>query len=357
MAVLTNVRRLNVCRPLTRRVSAVMAARTVTGNIDVIEIGWLPGDRTVAIITIIATGNVCRMLARCRDPIVTGRATAQYLCVVYHSRRRPHIGGMAIFADYSCQYVGRALTRCVCPVMAGTATSHHLRVIDSDHRRKGVRRMTILANVCGLHMPRTLASRISPIMAASTIVDDIYVVEKCRTKCDSTVAIVASRRARNVCLILAGCDDSVMARTTCTDHLRVIDHKRRHPNRWRMTIFANIRCLNVRNVLACRFDTVVTTGTVSNNVDVIKIGRCPRRSDVTIVASITTGNMSGIFPGCCRTVMAAYAITENVRVIEYSWQPAGRTVAIIALVTRRNVIKSFPGRLNTVVATCTTPGN
>jgi len=45
MAVLTNITRLDVCRPLACCVGPVMATDTVARDVDVVEIGGQPGDR------------------------------------------------------------------------------------------------------------------------------------------------------------------------------------------------------------------------------------------------------------------------------------------------------------------------
>lgn len=46
---------------LARRVSAVVAAETVTRNVDVIEVRWNPPDGRMTIVAVIATGDMRRV--------------------------------------------------------------------------------------------------------------------------------------------------------------------------------------------------------------------------------------------------------------------------------------------------------
>jgi len=76
VAILANGRRLNVRCILTSRVDTVMAAGAVTGDIDVIEICRQPGHGRMAVVAIVATGEVVEVLTGCRDTVMTGPAAA-----------------------------------------------------------------------------------------------------------------------------------------------------------------------------------------------------------------------------------------------------------------------------------------
>ena len=82
VAIVTGVCRLNVGRALADRVRAVMAADAVASDSYVIEIRWQPANRTVAVITGIATGDMCWVLANGSRAVVAGTASADHLSVI-----------------------------------------------------------------------------------------------------------------------------------------------------------------------------------------------------------------------------------------------------------------------------------
>ena len=89
VAIFTDRRCLNVRRVLAGCVNTVVAARAIAGDINVIKICWRPGHSCVAIIAIVATGEMVEILAGCRDAVMTGTTAAKHLCVVNHVRRQP----------------------------------------------------------------------------------------------------------------------------------------------------------------------------------------------------------------------------------------------------------------------------
>lgn len=71
VAVFANVGRLYVCRILAGSVRSVMAAEAVARNIHVVEVRRQPGNRAVAVIAVVAAGDMIRRLARGSHAIVT----------------------------------------------------------------------------------------------------------------------------------------------------------------------------------------------------------------------------------------------------------------------------------------------
>lgn len=69
-----------------------------------------------------------------------------------------------------------------------------------------------------------------------------------------------------------GCH-AVMARSTGTEHLRVIDRCDRGEHIARVAVLANIRRLNVCCRFADRVDAVVAVEAITRDIDVIKVGR------------------------------------------------------------------------------------
>ena len=130
MAVFTDIGRLGMCRVLTGCVRTVMAADTVTGNVDVIEIRGYPGDRAVTVIAVVAAGDVCRVLASSTDAVVAGATSTKNLGVIDHYHGHEHSRGMAVFTDIGRLRVCRVLAGCVRAVMAVDAATGDGRMIE-----------------------------------------------------------------------------------------------------------------------------------------------------------------------------------------------------------------------------------
>jgi len=65
----------------------------------------------MAVITVVAAGDVSWVLARCYDTIMTGTASTDYLRVVHGESRHPDVRIMAVFTDIRRQNM--------CLVLAG----------------------------------------------------------------------------------------------------------------------------------------------------------------------------------------------------------------------------------------------
>lgn len=91
MTVLANVRRLNVRWAFARRIGAVVTADAVVHDTGVVEVGGYPRDRRMAVVTVVAAGDVRRVLARRRDTVVARATGAKNLCVVHVEYRNPHV--------------------------------------------------------------------------------------------------------------------------------------------------------------------------------------------------------------------------------------------------------------------------
>ena len=118
VAVFADVGRLRVQWPLAGRVCSVMAAGTIVDNIGVIEIRWQPGDSSMAVIAIIATGDMRWVFANGYHTVMTRAASSNNLSVVDTKGRNPGVRRMAIFADNAGENMVSVLPRCVSAVVA-----------------------------------------------------------------------------------------------------------------------------------------------------------------------------------------------------------------------------------------------
>ncbi len=109
--------------------AAVVAANAVARYVRMVKVRGQPGYGGVAVVAIIATRNMRRVLARRGHAIMTRAATAQDLCVVDTNRRYPHGDAVAILTDIGSQHMGWILTRRGDAIVAVTAVPDDIGVI------------------------------------------------------------------------------------------------------------------------------------------------------------------------------------------------------------------------------------
>lgn len=135
--------------------------------------------------------------------------------------------------------------------------------------------MAILADIGCLDVGRSLTDGISAVVAAETVIHDVDVVEVGGQPRDCRVAVIAVIATGDMRRVLAGRYVAIVAGTTCTNDLRVVDGVYGNPDVGRVAVFAHVGRLNVCRVLARRIGTIVAVGTVARNIYVIEIGRQP----------------------------------------------------------------------------------
>ncbi len=211
MTILAHVGRLHVRRSLSSSIGAVVAAETIVNNIDVIEKCRQPGHGGVAVIAIIAAGNVRR--------IFPGSDRA---------------------------------------VMAGTAGTDNLSVVDGVDRCPDNIVVAIFTNIGGLDVRWIFSGGSSAVVASRAACDDAGMIEVSRDPRYGRMAIVTVVAAGNVRRVFPGSDDAVMAGTTGAQYLSVIDAIGGRPQTTVVAILAHIGGLNMGWILTGGCDTVVT---------------------------------------------------------------------------------------------------
>jgi len=115
---------------LANGIGAVVATHTIVHDVDVVEVGGQPGNRRVAVVAIIAAGDMGWVFA--------GRYEA---------------------------------------VMTGAASTNDLRMVDGVNRHPNVRCMAVLADIGHLNMREVLACSVNTVMATGAIARNVYVIE------------------------------------------------------------------------------------------------------------------------------------------------------------------------------------
>ena len=182
VTILANVRCQNMCRILTRCFDAVVAAHAVARNSNVIEIGRQPSGRRVTIVTIVAAGNVRRVLAGRGGAVVTRATGAEYL-----------------------------------------------RVVDSNCWFPDSLAVAVLAYIGGLNMCGTLTRGINTVVTVDAIADDIEVIEVGRQPGDGRMTVIAIIAACDMCQVFPDRCNAVVTGSARAQHLRVVDRIDRRP--------------------------------------------------------------------------------------------------------------------------------
>ena len=87
------------------------------------------------------------------------------------------------------------------------------------------------------------------------------------------MAVITGIATGDVRCMLAGRNRAIVAGAASTDHLGVIDTNHGLPQVSAVTVFADGGRLDVSRALAGGLDTVMAAGTVTGDIDMIKIRR------------------------------------------------------------------------------------
>jgi hypothetical protein len=97
----------------------------------------------MTIVTLIATGDMCWVLACGSYAIVTGSASADNLSMVNGHRRHESCGAMAVFADICRLHVNGTLAHGGKPVMTRNTVSDDADMVENS-RRPGSDSMAVI---------------------------------------------------------------------------------------------------------------------------------------------------------------------------------------------------------------------
>lgn len=152
--------------------------------------------------------------------------------------------------------------------------------------------MTVVALSSGLHMISRLACRRTAVVTGTASPwRDGAVIENRRYPAIGAMTIITGITTGNVIRCFSTGRRSVMATETGTNYIGMIDTGNRTPQRRIVAILAQIRCLDMRAVLAGRRRTIVAGKTTATHRTVIEHGRDPAAGTVTIIAGVATAYM------------------------------------------------------------------
>lgn len=156
VTVFANVRGLNMGGMFASCLNAVVTTEAVPDDAGVIEVRRSPCHGRVTVITAIAAVDMCRMLARRHDSVMTGCAGTEYLCVIDDEHRREDIGAVAVFADIGCLNMCGILAGGFGAIVAVDTIPRNIDVIEVCGQPAGCR-MTIVAGIAACNVVGILA--------------------------------------------------------------------------------------------------------------------------------------------------------------------------------------------------------
>lgn len=182
VTVLANIAGSNVSQVLASRINPVVAVDTISRDVQVVEIGWQPSDRRMAVIACVATCYMRRNLSRRNNTVVARATSADNLSVIDRADWYPDIGIVAVFT-----------------------------------------------NVTGLNMCSILGGRIRAVMTVYTVVRDVYMAEVRRQPSDRRVTVIAVITAGEMRRVLSNRRDAIVTRITRSQNLHVVNSECRCP--------------------------------------------------------------------------------------------------------------------------------
>jgi hypothetical protein len=224
MAVITLSTRGDVGRVLAGRYRAIVAGITSTQDLCVIDgIGWIPDNIVVAIFTNVGGLDVKWILAGGPDAVVACGAASDDIGVI-EVGRQPRYCGVAVVTVVAAGDVGRVFSGCDNAIVAGTAGTQYLRVIDPVGGRPQVAVVAVLAHIGGLNMGRILAGGFDAVVTARAVGHDVGVIESGWKPPSSRMAVITIIAASEVCRIFARGDRAIVAGTASANDLGVVDN-------------------------------------------------------------------------------------------------------------------------------------
>ena len=178
----------------------------------------------MASFTKIGTGNMRRTFSRSRHAIVTTNTGLSTNGTVIKRRYKPIDRGMTVFANVCGLDMGWMLTGGSRTVMAARTGTQHLVVVNRRNWRPGIGAVAIFADVAGLDVCGSLARCIHAVVATEAVTRNIDVVEVRRDPARCRVTIVAGIPAGDMRGVLACRDETVVTRGTGADDLGMVHH-------------------------------------------------------------------------------------------------------------------------------------
>jgi len=175
-----------------------------------------------------------------------------------------------------------------------------------------------------------------------------------RYPCIGRVTVITLCRGRQVINILAFGSDTVMTTRTSTQHLEVIYRHRRNPGGVAVAVFANVGRTDMLETLAGRRHAIVTAATGLGGRGMIEARGQPGIGRVTVVALCRGLQVINILARGGNAIVTTGTGAQHLGVIHGDcWLPNTGRVAIFANISGADVIQRLTGGGYTIMTITT----
>jgi len=191
-------------------------------------------------------------------------------------------------------------------------------------------------------MVQALACRGHTVMAVTTALgSNILMIKIRRYPASGTVAVIALCRSWQMIQVLAHGGNAVMTTRTSAQHLEVVHDYHGIPQVSAMTIFTDVSRADVVQALTGRSDTIVAVTTaLGSNILMIEIRRYPASGTVAVIALCGGWQMIQILAHGSNTVMTTATGAQHLEVINrYYGIPQVGAVTVFTDVSGADVIE------------------
>ena len=179
VAVLANIGCVDMSRMFTGGTCAVMTINAIARDVGMVEVRWNPRRGCVAVIAIVAAGNVRYVFAGCCCAVVARHAGADDMRVIHCIGRCPKDVVVTVLANIACINMRWVFARRNRAVVTRRTRAEYLCVVDNIGRRPDDTVMAALAYVGCIEMRRVFACDLRIVVTADAVVGDASVI-KCR---------------------------------------------------------------------------------------------------------------------------------------------------------------------------------
>jgi hypothetical protein len=196
-----------------------------------------------------------------------------------------------------------------CTIVTSSASSQDLGMINIECRRPGVRVVAILANISREYVVGILSRGLNPVMATDTVSSDVDMVKVGWNPAGRRVTIVAGIAAGDMRRMFTSRDNAVVAGSAGTHYLGMVDRNHRFKADRRMAIFTNVGCEDMQRAFAGRGNAVVAGHAIANNTGVIEYCRLPCNDGVAVIAGIARRNVIKGLASRLQAIVTTHATT------------------------------------------------
>lgn len=328
----------------------VMATDTVSRHFGVVISCGRPTRGGMAVGTDIVAGDMIRTLAVRHGPVMATRTGTENLRMIDPDHRRPFAIAMTTPTGVGGSHMGVILAGDRSTIVATCTVRCHCGMFEV-RRRPSVCGMTLYTVIAADDMILRLTAGDASVVTANASPYDVAVRNGGGFPGTHGVAAFADVAGRNMLGIFAGYLNSVMTAHTVAGHSVMIVFSR-PPGAGVMAVIAGPAVDgDMAGGHTCRDGAVVTAGAGTEDGAMVHPGNtAPTECGVAEFTAVGGGDMPGVLTHGGATVMTVGTAPRDIAVVETRLTPVGDGVAVITLIVALNMVGRFAIDSEIVVA-------